>query len=342
MPTRPLDRWELGSHFESTELSARPEPVQRPAWQALFATARGAMSSVIDAGVAELGWRVLYVPTYYCPDAYPRPAGPIAIRTYECGPETRRIALAPPPGSVVLSVSYFGQPPAEPPGDTAVLLDATHDPWAPWLGDVPADVVVASLRKTLPVSDGAGVVVKPGVPIPKPQPLTAAGRGLIAERQDAMLRKAAYLRGEPAQEMDYWEDYQRTEREYEQLQREAASPETTSALPRMPVGAWRSARLANIQALTSALPADRSYTMVPGTLGVVLLFDDRASRDSLRSWLIGHRVYPAILWQQTHRFADSAGQRFADRHLLIPADFRYKASDMARVARVVEAWPKGG
>ncbi len=329
-------RWEVGSHLEHIDTPPQSPPADPP-WNASFATCRGALSALVDLGIQELGWRELHVPTYYCPDAYPSPRLPIEILRYPCHPWSDAGPLRAAPGSVVLTTSYYGEPPIGVEGGASVILDATHDPFADWLPTVRADYVVASLRKTLPVPFGAGILAPTGLPVPGAEPLTVDGRDLIARRRAAMLAKSRYLRGESS-DPSYYAALVASEAESWRLGRQAADDESARSVAVMPGHFWRSMRTANATTLSESLVPDARLTARPGSYGVVLLLDDHRSRESLRSWLIGGKVYPAILWEQSRQDEDPAGLDFSLRHLVIPTDFRYSADDMVRVADLVSDW----
>ena len=167
--------------------------------EALTGNGKQALGLVARA-LRSRGVRTVLVPRYRCETmVLPFELEGMGARTVDVGPdlllEPRALAgaLADHPGAAVLHCETYGNRER---GDLADLLgrarragralvvDATHSLLdRPRLLDGAADVVVASLRKLLPVPDGAVIAWDPAGPLG--EPLTAGVRELEGRRADA-------------------------------------------------------------------------------------------------------------------------------------------------------------
>lgn len=167
--------------------------------EALTGNGKQALGLVARA-LRSRGVRTVLVPRYRCETmVLPFELEGMGARTVDVGPdlllEPRALAgaLDDHPGAAVLHCETYGNRAR---GDLADLLgrarragralvvDATHSLLdRPRLLDGAADVVVASLRKLLPVPDGAVIAWDPAGPLG--EPLTAGVRELEGRRADA-------------------------------------------------------------------------------------------------------------------------------------------------------------
>lgn len=167
--------------------------------EALTGNGKQALGLVARA-LRSRGVRTVLVPRYRCETmVLPFELEGMGARTVDVGPdlllEPRALAgaLADHPGAAVLHCETYGNRER---GDLADLLgrarragralvvDATHSLLdRPRLLDGAADVVVASLRKLLPVPDGAVIAWDPAGPLG--EPLTAGVRELEGRRANA-------------------------------------------------------------------------------------------------------------------------------------------------------------
>jgi hypothetical protein len=202
-------RWEVGSEFHWPGLPVPARAADRP-WSkgVLVSTGRDALRLLLALGVGERGWRRLWVPEYFCQDvvaAFARPG--LELRPYPDHP-LRGVPDFPAArrGDVILVTNYFGLRPAfEAPrrDGVEIIEDHSHDPSSPWAESSTADFCVASLRKTIPVSDG-GVAWSPvGHALPPEPPLTMQRRRAATSKLVAMILKAMYLDGHKIERATY-------------------------------------------------------------------------------------------------------------------------------------------
>jgi hypothetical protein len=340
------DRWEVGSE---RPWPAIPEPRRGPPrpWDGgvLAFSGRDAFRLLLLHGAATRGWRRLWVPTYYCqrvgaslvcdglpvetyPDDPLRPAPEL--------PDTR-------PGDVILTVDFFGM---RPPADirdrdgVEVIADHTHDPTAPAAISSPADFCVASLRKTLPLSDGAALWSPAGHCLPDPTALTIQRQRVAALRTEAMLLKSLFLAGHRLERATYRDRFERAEAGLDRPATCAMSALAATILASFPIEAWRAARVANHAVLRRHLrEVPWLEVLAPRTLrdapfGAVLVIEDHARRERVRRRLIDARVFPAVLWPLEHAVlaVREADRDLSRRILVLPCDARQTPGDMRRIA----------
>ena len=273
--------------------------------------------------------------------------------------------------AAVVIIDYFGFIPS---GDSArticrvrqtgarVMYDATHSllndcPWpavadssraGSALGSAPAaDVCIMSLRKALPVVDGAVVVWPDGA---RPAPTLSIARERIdsyfSSRALAMMMKASYIVDGWGSRRDYLNLYDQAEAA---LDREfgassAMSGLSKSIIKRLDVDTIRRARRANYTELVRTLheqDASRAglrllFPELPDgvvPLGCPVVTDER---DALRERLAAGGVLTQILWQsppEVPRDEFPESWALSERILVLPCDQRYSLEHMEAVAR---------
>jgi hypothetical protein len=333
-------RWEHGSAFPLVLASAGDGGDASAgvpfAGGTLFGSGRQALTALLAQGKREQGWTVAHLPTYYCPGVATEASRTLEVRRYHAAPtgDLRRPSLRR--GDVLIAPSYFGQPPTPAwPGEASFVVDATHDPLAPWLADIDADYVFASLRKTLPLPDG-GVVWSPRHrPLPSATPATDRHLANTMRMLSAMCLKAGYLAGNSLSKKDYLELFGLAEESLGNGPAGDISPYSRAALASFPLGEWRRRRIHNIGTLSDAVADLDGIQILPSTFGLVLRFDSAQRRDAFRSGLVALHVYPAVLWELTEPDVPAAHRELSQQLLFIHADFRYDFADLHRVAKIL-------
>lgn len=323
----------------------------------LFGSGRGALAGLVAWGAERRAWRRVWLPSYNCPEV------PAALLRVSAGansgtgvelhahPDIRLDAPADvdaipaEAGDVVVIVNQLGvrhRP------DVAglrrrgivVIEDHSHDPASAWALESTADFAFASLRKTLPIEDGAAVWSPLGLDLP-PEPPDAgsptAGRLAVRLAQPADAASFERLR-------------------FRALARSSAgsaepqpgapmSPVARALLAQMPALAWRVHRRRNLDILADAVASAPGATLLRAPEGGVafaltLVFDDADARIAARRALIDRAVVPVVLWPLDPARDWGVGPADADlssRILSIHGDQRYDADDMRRLARVLRA-----
>ncbi|MGC4808148.1 hypothetical protein [Micromonospora sp. DT233] len=338
--TRP---WEVGSAFAlpSTRGGCTPPGAHGaggarwPSSARLFGSGRQALVALLRFGARRHGWSGAHLPAYFCPPVAEAAADALAVRPYDEGPGGGAGPAAVGPTEVVVAVSYFGLPPTLPAQrGAALIVDATHDPRAPWLAHLDADFVLASLRKTLPLPDGGLLWSPVGRPLPAPAATTRSHQ-LTADRILAgMLVKGAYLGGAPVVKESYLELLRAGERELATSRVSGAGAYTRLMLPTLPADELRAARVGNARRLAAGLAGLPGITAGAYPLGVVCVADDGDRREEIRRALVARDVYPAVLWELPDS-APAAQREFSHRMLFLPTDHRYDDADLDRVTAVL-------
>ncbi|MGO9179869.1 MAG: hypothetical protein ACLQBX_16660 [Candidatus Limnocylindrales bacterium] len=342
------ERWEIGSEYHWLGVTASEAGKPGP-WSSglLVFSGRDALRLLLAYGVAHRGWHRLWIPDYYCQhvvsalltpgvELLPYPDHP--LRPSPHLPDGR-------PGDAILVMNYFGlreavHAPRQ--GGVDIVEDHSHDPWSPWAQTSTADFCIASMRKTLPLSDG-GVLWSPrGHALPPAPKLSAQRRKAAATKLTAMILKAMYLEGHPVAKDEYRALELRAERGFAVSGTSAMSEVARAILRSFPVESWRQARAANCALLRSLvarvdwvrLPAPAAGAGVPFSFIVIL--DSTERRELVRHRLVTSHVFPAVLWplETTVLSVGHEARDLSRRVLSIPCDGRYGAGDMQRVSDI--------
>lgn len=334
-------RREVGSAFPLPPLSQPGQ--QRIEWLprdvVLHGTGRQAMRALLQHGCNVHDWQRVLIPSYSCPAVSSALRGVLPVARYPCSPGTRTTPPEPGPNEVVLVTSLFGIQPGNPSrlSGANIILDVTHDPLAPWLDDVDSGYVVASLRKTLPVPDGAATWSPRGLSLPRDPPVVARHVEAVAAGIRAMYLKSEYLGGADVSKDTYLGLFASMEQEFARCEPARISAFSRDLIRSFPVHEWRRQRLKNIACLTEALGPVPRVAVLASTFGVIALFESRHQRDKARLSLLRARIYPAILWPMQSADAGHADRDFSQRMLFLHADFRWTEHDMHRVAEQIAA-----
>lgn len=309
---------------------------------------RGVVSAVVASqGLAYPGCR-LHVPSYFCGEviASLRLAG-VEVALYEDEPrwgEPRWSSLRPVAGDLVLAVNYFGVRDGATwegwegryPG-VVLIEDHTHDPVSRWAAESKAGYAFASLRKTMPVSDGAILWSPQGRALPGVPAYGGELGGVL--KTAAMYLKSEYLAGqEEDAEMKrvYRFLFAEGEKRYFPGSGLGISPWSLRMLGDGFPAEWRRKREENVRRFIAGLEGwsegEALFTEWPAghcPFNGVVLCRTAEERDRLRTKLIGARVYPAVHWEVE-------ASELSARILTIPLDHRYGREDVDRVLSVMK------
>jgi hypothetical protein len=338
------ETWEVGGEFHLPV--EPPGPYHRwPEDAVWYALGRHA----VEALLRHLRSPRLWLPDYFCHEVAERWREQAAVELYEDDPrwpEPGWESLRPDARDLVIAVNYFGVRSGSSwrewrEGTTCVLVeDHAHDPASDWATISAADYAFSSLRKTLPVPDGAILWSPRGLTLPE-QP--AGGADGSELKLAAMLLKGEYLgRGDGSLK----ERFRRLQLDGEERLAGAAvagaAAATRESLVRGVPLPWRARRSENTARLLSALhelgAAEPLFTEWPADaapFGAVLVFESGDMRDTVREALRGADVYCPVHWADAGESGSERVRELATRILTIPTDWRYSAADMARVASLV-------
>ncbi|MBX3260959.1 MAG: hypothetical protein KIS78_14690 [Labilithrix sp.] len=348
------ERWEHGSDFAYPEVSAGGERARwLPSGASLWHSGRDALRALVRA----LRPRRALFPSFYCQDVLEAAEREgVEVRAYADGPDDPDVdprALALGAGDLLVVANVYGirraPPPRALPDGVTLVEDHTHDPLSEWARASAADFAFASLRKWLPLADGAVLwspaqrpTIEPGAFDPSAHARAAA---ITLDRLTGMLLKQRYLAGEPVSKDAYRARSVAGEGAIGRGEPAPMSPLSRALLDVLPVGAWRAERAQNHRAFAAALGQLRRARLLTARddervvpFAAVLCVDDAETRDALRARLVEERIYPAVLWPIDGARAPgipAAHVELARRVVCLHCDHRYDVRDMERVAGVV-------
>jgi hypothetical protein len=351
-------RWECGSEFHFEAFAPGETPARCPwsdtAW--FGGSGRDALRALLRFGRRTRGWRRLWFPSYFCQKVLAAALSVgLEVRLYPDSPfQGPPVALDLPftAGDVIFISNCFGLRAeswlAAAPRGVELIEDHSHDLGSPWALQSTAEWCIASLRKTLPVSDG-GVIWSPrGHRLPPDAPVTRERQAAAAGKLSAMALKALYLAGHPIDKQLYRKLSEEAERHIAAGRVSGMTAFVREILNALPLERWRRARRRNYAVLRQALLSlVRCRLVTPDNnndegcpLSAILLCDMATDRERLRAALLAHDIYPAILWPLESPLLHGvpyAQRSQAERMLSISCDQRYSAADMDRVAACVQA-----
>ncbi len=348
-------RWESGSEYHWPSFEPRAAASRWP-WDAagsLWGSGRDAFRALLQHGRAQLGWRRLWCPDFFCQEVLTAllTTG-LELRVYRDDPDQAPPSLgglAAEPGDAILVLNFFGLR-AGPvdygvPAGVVVIEDHTHDPASPWARASAADYCVASLRKTLPIPDGGALWSPVGHQVPESRPATPARLMASAQKLAAMVLKTSYLEGSSVEKEAFRAVSIEAERHIASGEISGMPTWTRQLLQTFPIDDWWQRRRANHAWLASALASEARVRVAQAAdgatpLSAYLIFDTLDLRTRVRAALIGASVYPAILWTLEEPAVAGIAEVAVDlsrRSLSVHCDFRYDQADMARVVTVIQA-----
>ncbi|WER49578.1 hypothetical protein CupriaWKF_20795 [Cupriavidus sp. WKF15] len=327
---------EFGSFFHlDPAIPLGGEPWLRPG-DLLAGTGRDALRAIVAQGRSR-GWRRLHAPSYYCHAVLDDIARDIDVRLYPHAPFGGPAQLSLADDEAALVPEYFGLRAGVDVQGGSVLLDRSHDLLATWSYARTPDYVFASLRKTLPVPDGGLVRALAGQPFPHALAPTAAHARAAAGMAAAMAMKAAYLAGLPVAKAAYLALAGEAEAALRGDGEISGPTALTRALASVAdLGRMRQRRRDNLALLgqcLAGLPAELQWRETPA-FGI-LLCSDAAARERLRQGLIRADVFTAALWPMTWSGVPQSDRLLSERILVLHADYRYSARDIARLGEII-------
>jgi dTDP-4-amino-4,6-dideoxygalactose transaminase len=334
----------------------------QPSHFVLFDSARSALRSLL-ATLAENRSGTVLLPSYLCPAVlqplkelglsfgFYRVTSSLELDLDDFATRMRSDVIA------VLIIHYFGFPVSErfwhywgrlasrPPlieDCSQALLSRSG---ADWLG-MRGDYSVTSLRKFLPVPDGAWLRTRsqrPRIPLED-------GLGEFTQKRSlGMLLKAAHLES-CSSEGALYETYrvllQQAEKALDgQHSSFAASDLTVRLLDRIDYDGVVNRRRDNFvralhrtETLTSVRPLFERLPEGVCPLGFPALAPSREVRDSLRQYLIARGVYPPVHWvlpSEAEVSSSDDSRSLSERIITIPTDQRYGRADMDYIGRLL-------
>lgn len=325
-----------------------------PARHSFFASGRAAVDALFRRWIEMHPHARLWLPDYFCSEVVSSlcsrniPVAFYADDPQRAAPDLSHLRVSP--GDMVLAVNYFGVRMGdqwsawrEATPSVALIEDHTHDPQSLWALSSTADFCFASLRKTLPLPDGAIAWSPRELVLPKAD----AGASPIGSslKLAAMIYKRRYL-GSCEASLSLKTTFLDLQKLSEQIlaepSNEAISTWSLDLVCRGMPNRWRRRREQNVRSLLELAPSVDgckplfvSWPFGHCPFNAVYVFEDEATRNRIRSRLIAAEVYTPIHWPL--RDGGEASLGLSKRILTIPLDFRCGEPEIARIASILTA-----
>jgi hypothetical protein len=221
-----------------------------------------------------------------------------------------------------------------------VIEDHTHDMFGHWALYSDADWCIVSIRKSLPLPEGGMMWSPKGHRLTVDLQPSEENEQIASTRWDGMEMKTAYLNGEDVSKDEFRRHYTETEEWFDHAEPSLLDEQSKTVVSKqLDINLWQGAkrknwallqRLVNSDVCKVLNPEDETCTM----FSLVLLFDNKETRDKVRKHLIEACVYPAILWAVPESASENAGN-FSERMLSIHCDARYSIDDMIKLRDII-------
>jgi len=343
-------RWEYGSQYHWMRIS--PDGVRgKVPWRSenlLFGCGRDALRALVH----HLQPHRLWFPSYVCQELVaPFIDSGVELRRYPDSPlaaslNLERIGLQP--GDSVVVLNYFGLrsrdcliPTAVP--EVTLIEDHTHDPCSTWAQQSRADYCFASLRKSIPIPDGAVLWSPRSRELPRISPARSGRAKSVQQRLSGMLMKSLYLEGHDISKPLFRELMDSGERDAATGSVAKVSPLSETVIDVFPFETWRSARRDNFERLAAGLGVARPFEVLnpaersAAPFAVACVFPNADSCAAAEKQMIARDVYPSRLWPLEDPVVAGVPEEhicLSRRMLTLPTDGRYTQGDINRVLDV--------
>lgn len=331
-----MENWESGSffHFDTSVFAGNP---WLPTTHLLYGSGRDALKALVAHGVS-LGWKKLFVPSYYCHEVTEAVRPLIAVQLYPCNFLSESVPLQLAADEAAIVVEYFGRRSVVDVSGGTVVLDVTHDPATSEVYERVPDYTFASLRKTCFLPDGGCLWSATGATLPDAPLPSAPHEQASAVMLQAMVMKTVFLAGGHAEKSTLLDWYRSAEAVVGQGEGVAAISSFSNAL----VHTFDIAKVRGVRAENVAFLRRRLQSLPPGVVVVasdayfILMLARASQRNTVRQQLIDRNIYPIALWPLGDLDVPKEDCELADRVLIIHCDARYRHDDMEVVAAAIE------
>ena len=288
----------------------------------------------INALILDRKWKRIWMPEYFCYTVIESiKRTNIDVVFYKDSPISDDISvintLSFEDGDVLFRMNYFGLRVKRDNTNISipVIEDHSHSLFCDWSINSNADYCIASLRKTLPLTEG-GVLWSPkDLPLPRKVKSTINNDLLASEKLSAMLLKKLYLDGSDISKDCFRDLYVKSETMLDESLISGISKNAMDILGKIDTASWVKNKGRNWALLFEKL--NNKFSVICSEEGscdspfsLVLMFDDKNKREIFRSKIIDNNIYPAILWDipncQSKEIVD-----LSNRLLSIHCDGRY-------------------
>ena len=349
--------WEVGSEFDWSNdlISPIGAKANLPLHYELFSTGCASLFGLEKILNHNNHKRLrLHLPCFFCMEAAQKLAKAFDICWYRDLPTKKYPdfdSLNALPGDLVLAVNLFGIKSGEvwqdwlrSHDDVILVEDHTHDPFSTWALQSQADYAMASLRKTLPIPDGA--MIWSGKHKPLPQASESESDGAY-KRLSAMVLKRIYLNGGSVPKDTYRQLEVESQDSLDDISNDKISAFSANILSSLDITRFRQTREANVKHFLNLSLSEQNQSWQPlfnswsnGSVpfNSIIVCRNREIRDSLRKYLISKNIFPPIHWPQAYNGMtsnDSEAIDLSNRILTIPTDQRYSLDDVGRVVKII-------
>lgn len=296
--------------------------------------------------IRQYGWKRIWMPDYFCYeviDTIKEQTG-IEVMFYEDNPlhEGQVENLPFEEGDVLLRMNFFGMR-----GQRynkkikcPVIEDHTHDPYGHWALYSDADWCISSIRKILPLPEGGMMWSPKGLKLEVDIKSSVGNEKIASIRWEGMEMKSQYLKGKDVSKDEFRKHYTETEEWFDHAEPSLLDERSKTVISKqLDINLWQGAKRKNWTLLQSLLNKDvckvlKAEVETCTMFSLVLLFDNKGTRDIVRKRLIDACVYPAILWAVPDSASEKA-RNFSERMLSVHCDGRYSEADIQQLASIL-------
>jgi hypothetical protein len=304
----------------------------------------------IEAIIKQNKWSRIWIPAYFCYEVVEAiKATGIKVSFYNDNPlhegdeeEVRQLPYQD--GDVLLRMNYFGLRTKRTNSGIPmpVIEDHSHDLISDWARLSDADWCIASIRKILPTAAG-GILWSPQKhQLPATLQETQQCKKMAELRYEAMQMKKDYLKGSVVDKDAFRAKYIKSEDLLGNLSISGIDAESQNIAQTMNIRMWCDLKTENW--LTAYELLKDKFNVLGTTdsrypFSLVIVTSAANERDNLKSYLIKHQIYPAVLWQlpEDTQFKDALD--ISQRILSIHCDARYSKRAIVEMCSIINNYP---
>lgn len=258
----------------------------------LYLNGRSALLAIIEHEKIKNKFQKIYVPSYYCHSVTKLLEKFITVEFYDCDFKHDFIIESVKENTLVLLVEYFGhqsQCSFKDDMKGKVIVDKTYNPFSNYVYDFEVSYVFGSLRKVFPIYDG-------GFLYPKLNHNISLQSVDISKIKIAMHMKQKYLHDYSVDKDQYLSLFYEFEESLDNSQHiHTMSIDSQKLIKKINIEMIYQRRKQNLEYVSYALKGvvDIFYNPIYFSMYV-----DVEQVDLFKKYMIGHSVYPAILWME--------------------------------------------
>ena len=307
-----------------------------------YLSGRAALYAILEYGISEYGWNIVYLPSYYCKDVNKYiDKLPIKVEEYQYNPFGQNFNFDnyfnDIVTSVIINVDYFGLGSLDFSSyqNIIVIDDLTHN--LERVKDSTANYIFGSLRKILPIPTGGFLASNKDIFIPFGND-TDIGFLATIKKITAMSLKKDYIDTGKGDKNLFRQLYIEGEVLLNSSTGSTSMPLLSkSFLKELDVKFILDSKRENINQGLSLLKVERSAVLNTGGYGLGLIFalDSKVQRDSFKSFLVSASIYPAVLWPNQSNKEDIDAE---NKMLFIHLDYRYSKLDVEYIINKINSF----